>query len=86
MQMDDPAYPFLAFAGIPSISFHFISPNVSTDNRTSWNSMITAYQQILLAFGLNADDAEGQSWCVFSLLSRLILTCTTAPTLTTRIT
>lgn len=27
MQMDDPAYPFLAFAGIPSISFHFISPN-----------------------------------------------------------
>ncbi|XP_054478579.1 transferrin receptor 1b [Anoplopoma fimbria] len=28
MSMDDPAYPFLAFSGIPSISFHFISPNV----------------------------------------------------------
>uniref|UniRef100_A0A8C9ZGL0 Transferrin receptor 1b n=1 Tax=Sander lucioperca TaxID=283035 RepID=A0A8C9ZGL0_SANLU len=27
MSMDDPAYPFLAFSGIPSISFHFISPN-----------------------------------------------------------
>uniref|UniRef100_A0A1A7WVT0 Transferrin receptor (p90, CD71) n=1 Tax=Iconisemion striatum TaxID=60296 RepID=A0A1A7WVT0_9TELE len=25
MSMDDPAYPFLAFSGIPSISFHFIS-------------------------------------------------------------
>lgn len=33
MQMDDPAYPFLAFAGIPSISFHFISPKVSTNHR-----------------------------------------------------
>ncbi|XP_069552525.1 transferrin receptor 1b [Brachyistius frenatus] len=27
MAMDDPAYPFLAFSGIPSVSFHFISPN-----------------------------------------------------------
>uniref|UniRef100_A0A3Q1F2Y6 Transferrin receptor 1b n=1 Tax=Acanthochromis polyacanthus TaxID=80966 RepID=A0A3Q1F2Y6_9TELE len=27
MMMDDPAYPFLAFAGIPSVSFHFISSN-----------------------------------------------------------
>ncbi|XP_076617818.1 transferrin receptor 1b [Chaetodon auriga] len=27
LAMDDPAYPFLAFSGIPSISFHFISPN-----------------------------------------------------------
>ncbi|KAM9839395.1 transferrin receptor 1b [Aulostomus maculatus] len=27
MSMDDPAYPFLAGAGIPSISFHFISSN-----------------------------------------------------------
>lgn len=27
MTMDDPAYPFLAFSGIPSISFHFISVN-----------------------------------------------------------
>lgn len=27
MAMDDPAYPFLAFSGIPSISFHFVSPN-----------------------------------------------------------
>ncbi|XP_054621459.1 transferrin receptor protein 1-like [Dunckerocampus dactyliophorus] len=26
MSIDDPAYPFLAFAGIPSISFHFITP------------------------------------------------------------
>uniref|UniRef100_A0A1A8PMU5 Transferrin receptor (p90, CD71) n=2 Tax=Nothobranchius rachovii TaxID=451742 RepID=A0A1A8PMU5_9TELE len=25
MSMDDPAYPFLAFSGIPSISFHFVS-------------------------------------------------------------
>ncbi|XP_008288621.1 transferrin receptor 1b [Stegastes partitus] len=25
MSMDDPAYPFLAFSGIPSVSFHFIS-------------------------------------------------------------
>ncbi|XP_070842116.1 transferrin receptor 1b [Chaetodon trifascialis] len=30
MAMDDPAYPFLAFSGIPSISFHFISPNTET--------------------------------------------------------
>lgn len=30
MTIDDPAYPFLAFSGIPSISFHFISPNSST--------------------------------------------------------
>lgn len=28
MTMDDPAYPFLAFSGIPSISFHFTSPNM----------------------------------------------------------
>uniref|UniRef100_A0A3Q1KE49 Uncharacterized protein n=1 Tax=Anabas testudineus TaxID=64144 RepID=A0A3Q1KE49_ANATE len=27
MTIDDPAYPFLAFSGIPSISFHFITPN-----------------------------------------------------------
>ncbi|XP_053198287.1 transferrin receptor 1b [Scomber japonicus] len=27
MAMDDPAYPFLAFSGIPSISFHFITLN-----------------------------------------------------------
>uniref|UniRef100_A0A8C2Z6H9 Transferrin receptor 1b n=1 Tax=Cyclopterus lumpus TaxID=8103 RepID=A0A8C2Z6H9_CYCLU len=27
MSLDDPAYPFLAFSGIPSVSFHFISPN-----------------------------------------------------------
>ncbi|TKS87474.1 Transferrin receptor protein 1 [Collichthys lucidus] len=27
MSMDDPAYPFLAFSGIPSVSFHFITPN-----------------------------------------------------------
>ncbi|XP_056290243.1 transferrin receptor 1b [Pseudoliparis swirei] len=26
MSSDDPAYPFLAFSGIPSVSFHFISP------------------------------------------------------------
>uniref|UniRef100_A0A668AR56 Transferrin receptor 1b n=1 Tax=Myripristis murdjan TaxID=586833 RepID=A0A668AR56_9TELE len=26
MEMNDPAYPFLAFSGIPSISFHFINP------------------------------------------------------------
>ncbi|KAM3593197.1 uncharacterized protein V6R79_007719 [Siganus canaliculatus] len=25
MSMEDPAYPFLAFAGIPSVSFHFIT-------------------------------------------------------------
>ncbi|KAM7369674.1 hypothetical protein PAMP_010978 [Pampus punctatissimus] len=30
MSMDDPAYPFLAFSGIPSISFHFISPNTES--------------------------------------------------------
>lgn len=30
MSMDDPAYPFLAFSGIPSISFHFISINDTT--------------------------------------------------------
>ncbi|XP_077410019.1 transferrin receptor 1b [Vanacampus margaritifer] len=28
MSIDDPAYPFLALAGIPSISFHFITPTV----------------------------------------------------------
>ncbi|XP_037135169.1 transferrin receptor 1b [Syngnathus acus] len=30
MSVDDPAYPFLAFAGVPSISFHFITPNMET--------------------------------------------------------
>ncbi|XP_033964433.1 transferrin receptor 1b [Pseudochaenichthys georgianus] len=30
MSMDDPAYPFLAFSGIPSISFHFINLNEET--------------------------------------------------------
>ncbi|KAM6953380.1 transferrin receptor 1b [Aplochiton taeniatus] len=29
MQMEDPAYPFLAFSGIPSISFHFVSTNAA---------------------------------------------------------
>ncbi|XP_061614053.1 transferrin receptor 1b [Phyllopteryx taeniolatus] len=28
MSIDDPAYPFLAVAGVPSISFHFISPKL----------------------------------------------------------
>ncbi|KAM9332227.1 transferrin receptor 1b isoform 2-T4 [Pholidichthys leucotaenia] len=27
MTLDDPAYPFLTFAGIPSVSFHFVSKN-----------------------------------------------------------
>lgn len=31
MLMDDPAYPFLAFSGIPSVSFRFISKNVSVE-------------------------------------------------------
>ncbi|MEQ2312114.1 hypothetical protein AMECASPLE_027621 [Ameca splendens] len=30
MSMEDPAYPFLAFAGIPSISFHFIPENIES--------------------------------------------------------
>ncbi|XP_026148445.1 transferrin receptor 1b isoform X2 [Mastacembelus armatus] len=30
MSMDDPAYPFLAFSGIPSVSFHFIAPNTES--------------------------------------------------------
>ncbi|KAI3354879.1 hypothetical protein L3Q82_004677 [Scortum barcoo] len=30
MSLDDPAYPFLASSGIPSISFHFITPNTET--------------------------------------------------------
>ncbi|XP_061661014.1 transferrin receptor 1b [Syngnathoides biaculeatus] len=30
MSTDDPAYPFLAVAGVPAISFHFISPKVET--------------------------------------------------------
>ncbi|XP_040921750.1 transferrin receptor 1b [Toxotes jaculatrix] len=30
MSMDDPAYSFLASSGIPSISFHFISPNIES--------------------------------------------------------
>ncbi|MED6251689.1 hypothetical protein ATANTOWER_001357 [Ataeniobius toweri] len=30
MSMEDPAYPFLAFAGIPSISFHFIPGNTES--------------------------------------------------------
>ncbi|KAF0028470.1 hypothetical protein F2P81_019557 [Scophthalmus maximus] len=35
MTMDDPAYTFVAFSGIPSVSFHFISPNVSLKQFTS---------------------------------------------------
>lgn len=31
MLLDDPAYPFLAFSGIPSVSFRFISKNVSVE-------------------------------------------------------
>lgn len=38
MTMDDPAYPFLAFSGIPSISFHFTSPNVSLDVKQTADS------------------------------------------------
>lgn len=30
MLMDDPAYPFLAFSGIPSVSFRFISENAES--------------------------------------------------------
>ncbi|XP_019740296.1 transferrin receptor 1b [Hippocampus comes] len=30
MSIDDPAYPFLTTAGIPSISFHFITPKAET--------------------------------------------------------
>ncbi|XP_035474817.2 transferrin receptor 1b [Scophthalmus maximus] len=30
MTMDDPAYTFVAFSGIPSVSFHFISPNTES--------------------------------------------------------
>nr|XP_020513085.1 transferrin receptor protein 1-like [Labrus bergylta] len=30
MSADDSAYPFLASSGIPSVSFHFISPNTET--------------------------------------------------------
>ncbi|XP_039982271.1 transferrin receptor 1b [Xiphias gladius] len=30
MSIDDPAYPFLAFSGIPSISFHFMSPDTES--------------------------------------------------------
>ncbi|CAJ1081622.1 transferrin receptor 1b [Xyrichtys novacula] len=30
MAMGDPAYPFLASSGIPSVSFHFISPETET--------------------------------------------------------
>ncbi|XP_070784193.1 transferrin receptor 1b [Enoplosus armatus] len=37
MSMDDPAYPFLAFSGIPSISFHFISPNTEAYSYYSTN-------------------------------------------------
>ncbi|KAK7123625.1 hypothetical protein R3I93_021907 [Phoxinus phoxinus] len=31
MQMDDAAYPFLAFSGIPSVSFSFVSSQATTD-------------------------------------------------------
>lgn len=41
MSIDDPAYPFLAVSGIPSVSFHFISPNVST--RTNQVSVCSRY-------------------------------------------
>ncbi|XP_041824590.1 transferrin receptor 1b [Melanotaenia boesemani] len=30
MSMDDPAYPFLAFSGIPSVSFHFIKTQIES--------------------------------------------------------
>lgn len=35
--MDDPAYPFLAFSGIPSVSFRFISKNVSVEAKQPGN-------------------------------------------------
>lgn len=35
MSIDDPAYPFLAMSGVPSVSFHFISPNVSSQAKQS---------------------------------------------------
>uniref|UniRef100_A0A671X6Y4 Transferrin receptor 1b n=1 Tax=Sparus aurata TaxID=8175 RepID=A0A671X6Y4_SPAAU len=39
MSMDDPSYPFLAFSGIPAVSFHFISPNAYTYYGTNLDSM-----------------------------------------------
>uniref|UniRef100_A0AAX7TCQ6 Transferrin receptor 1b n=1 Tax=Astatotilapia calliptera TaxID=8154 RepID=A0AAX7TCQ6_ASTCA len=39
MTIDDPAYPFLAFSGIPSVSFHFIKPNVYTYYGTQLDTM-----------------------------------------------
>uniref|UniRef100_A0A3Q1JRJ8 Transferrin receptor 1b n=1 Tax=Anabas testudineus TaxID=64144 RepID=A0A3Q1JRJ8_ANATE len=39
MTIDDPAYPFLAFSGIPSISFHFITPNYYTYYGTNLDNM-----------------------------------------------
>lgn len=38
MSIDDPAYPFLAFSGIPSISFHFTSPN--KEEYTYYNTLL----------------------------------------------
>lgn len=40
MSIDDPAYPFLAISGIPSVSFHFISPNVSTRTNQVSNGLL----------------------------------------------
>lgn len=49
MAIDDPAYPFLAFSGIPSVSFHFISPNVSQINGGHhYNQSLSLYVYIYI--------------------------------------
>uniref|UniRef100_A0A8D0D6X8 Transferrin receptor 1b n=1 Tax=Sander lucioperca TaxID=283035 RepID=A0A8D0D6X8_SANLU len=56
MSMDDPAYPFLAFSGIPSISFHFISPNTE------------AYSY----YGTNLDDVDRLNYATGHLTSETV--------------
>lgn len=61
MLMDDPAYPFLASSGIPSVSFRFISKNVSVEAKQPCRKLLyktkvknkTAESPLVLASFMN---------------------------------
>ncbi|KAK7118485.1 hypothetical protein R3I94_022097 [Phoxinus phoxinus] len=66
MQMDDAAYPFLAFSGIPSVSFSFVSSQATTDyeyfgtDRDDKNTLDHVTSQKVVDLSLLAAQVAGQ--------------------------
>lgn len=66
MKMQDGAYPFLAFSGIPSISFHFVSDTTSSDYKfygtalDNKENLDIATQQKLGDYCVSAAQVAGQ--------------------------